>query len=56
MVAAEVVETRRVFARCVAGIEAKWVGPCSALGEAQLFRSALEPKARRGGGLEKVTL
>ena len=25
MVAAEVVETRRVFARCVAGIEAKWV-------------------------------
>ena len=25
LVAAEVMETRRVFARCVGGIEAKWV-------------------------------
>ena len=57
MVAAEVVETRRVFARCVAGIEAKWV---EAHAQHLIKRSYSDPlwSLKRGEvvAYEKVTL
>ena len=57
LVAAEVVETRRVFARCVGGIEAKWV---EAHAEHLVKRSFSDPvwSLKRGEVIayEKVTL
>ena len=57
LVAAEVVETRRVFARCVGGIEAKWV---ESHAEHLVKRSFSDPvwSLKRGEvvAYEKVTL
>ncbi len=55
--AAELVETSRLWARTVARIEPEWVEPLAAApGPAQLQRAALGEETRRGGRLEKVTL